>query len=341
MTAAPIALGNCDGALRQAWHPLCRASDVTHSPSSHALLNERYVAFRDESGEVKIFLDSCPHRLAPLSLGECEGDGLRCGYHGWRFDGTGQCVEIPALGEDATIPSRAMLTSPEGVLVSHGMVFIAPERPLTPTPSLAAASDSRFERGDLPIIRTRGSAGLLADNFLDMAHFPFVHRGTFGADEERVVPNYSVKRDGLSFTATYEHLFANREDAAVARGERELIQRRRLTYRYIAPFHLELAIEFLDAGGTNVIGFFLAPEDDETVAIYSSLWRDDLGGDEAKMKEAIAFEVAVVEEDLRIQSRYERLEIPLVMTTELHTRADKTTVELRRVLDEFVELARG
>jgi vanillate O-demethylase monooxygenase subunit len=178
--------------------------------------------------------------------------------------------------------------------------------------------------------------GLLADNFLDVAHFPFVHASTFGADEAREVPKYSVARDGLKFEASYEHEFANREDPGVAQGIRPLLQRRRLTYRYTAPFHLELAIEFLDSGGTNVIGFFLTPVDNETVRIYSSLWRDDLDGSEARMAEAVDFEVAIVHEDLVVQSRYDVLELPLDVTAELHTRADRTTLELRRILRDFV-----
>ncbi len=294
------------------------------------------MAFRRPSGEVAVFLDRCPHRRAPLSAGSCDGDFLRCGYHGWRFDGRGHCVEIPALGPDATIPPRAQLTSPAGVHVSHSMVFIAPDAPLTPAPSVRAALDDRFMRGDLPVMTTRASIGLLADNFLDVAHFPFVHAATFGAGEEREVPGYSVVRDGYRFSAHYEHRFANREDPGVLDGRRPLLQTRRLTYRYTAPFHLELEIEFVDAGGSNVIGFFLAPLDDENVRIFSSLWRDDLDGSAARMQEAIDFEVAVIEEDLALQSRYVDLVLPLDPTHELHTRADRTTLELRRILADFV-----
>ncbi|MFZ1063170.1 MAG: aromatic ring-hydroxylating dioxygenase subunit alpha [Acidimicrobiales bacterium] len=329
-------LGNLDPALRYAWHPLCRSSEVDTQPRRFTLLAEQYVAFRSAEGELRVFFDRCPHRFAPLSLGHCEGDNLRCAYHGWVFDRAGNCVEIPALGASATVPERARLAGPARVHESHAMVFVAPLEPRTPTPTIRCAQDHSFTRGDLPVIESRASAGLLADNFLDMAHFPFVHAGTFGAGEAREVPAYTVTRDGLSFEASYEHEFANREDPGVALGVRPLLQRRRLTYRYVAPFHLELAIEFLDAGGTNVIGFFLTPLDDENVRIYSSLWRNDLEGSEARMKEAIDFEVAVVNEDLFIQSRYDVLELPLDITAELHTRADKTTIELRRILNDFV-----
>jgi vanillate O-demethylase monooxygenase subunit len=334
-------LRNLDPSLRRAWHPLCRSSEVTEAPRAFTLLGERYVTYRSGDGDARVFLDRCPHRFAPLSLGTCEGDTLRCAYHGWVFDPDGVCVEIPALGENATLPARAKLKRPAAVTESHGMVFVAPDPPLTPVPSVEAAYDPAFQKGDLPVLESRANAGLLADNFLDMAHFPFVHVGTFGAGEAREVPNYTVIREGYTFTAAYEHDFANREDPGVAEGIRPLVQRRLLTYRYTAPFHLELAIEFLDSGGTNVIGFFLTPVDDETVRIYSSLWRDDLGGSEQRMRDAIDFEVAVVNEDLELQSQFEVLALPLDITAEIHTRADKTTVELRHILRDFVGDARS
>ena len=333
-------LRNLDPALRRAWHPLCRATDATVTPRAFTLLGQNYVVFRSPEGEVRVFVDRCPHRFAPLSLGTCEGASIRCAYHGWAFDQDGVCIEIPALGPDATLPPRAKLEGPAGVYESHAMIFVAPDAPLTSAPTIASANDPSFQRGDLPVIETRASAGLLADNFLDMAHFPFIHAGTFGAGEAREVPNYTVTRTGYTFEAVYEHDFAHREDPGVAAGIRPLIQRRRLTYRYNAPFHLELAIEFLDAGGSNVIGFFIVPVDDENVRIYSSLWRNDLDGSKERMDEAIKFEMAVVDEDLSLQSRFEVLTLPLNIIEEVHTRADKITVELRRVLSDLVTAAR-
>ena len=304
-------------------------------------MGQAYVVYRHETEGLRVFLDQCPHRRAPLSLGTCEGATLRCAYHGWRFDGDGTCVEIPSLGAGATVPPRARLSTPAAVAESHGMVFIAPETPLMALPSIAADADVSFIRGDLDPIATRGNAGLLADNFLDMAHFAFIHAGTFGAGEATEVGPYDVERDGYGFTAVYEHDFANREDPGVAAGIRPLVQRRRLTYRYSAPYHLELDLEFLATGGSNVIGFFLVPVDNETVTIYSSLWRNDLAGSRERMAEAVAYEVAVVEEDLLVQSRYHDLVLPLDLTSEVHVKADKTTIELRRILKDLIEAASG
>jgi vanillate O-demethylase monooxygenase subunit len=331
-------LSNVDPALRRCWHPVARPAEITEQPRRFLLLGEPWVLYRAE-GELVAFADRCPHRRSPLSLGQCEAGILRCAYHGWRFDSSGACVEIPALGPGATLPPAARLAAPAGLVEAHGMVFLAPEPPLAPLGHLAEAQDPTFEVGELPTIRTRGSAGLLADNFLDLAHFPFVHAGTFGADQATLVPHYDVGRDGWAFTVGYEHSFANREDPSVAAGSRPLIQTRRLAYRLDAPFHLQLRIDFLEAGGTNVIGFFIQPETADSCRLFTTLWRNDLQGDHARMAEAVAFEVAVLREDLAIQAAFDELVLPLAPTDEVHTRADRTTLELRRVLADLVDAA--
>jgi vanillate O-demethylase monooxygenase subunit len=333
-------LTNTDPALRRCWHPVARREDVGGQPHVVLLLGEPYVLYRVD-GEVRAFEDRCPHRRCPLSIGHCADGVLQCAYHGWRFDRSGRCVEIPALGPGATLPPAARLTPPAAVAEAAGMVFLAPEVPITPLGTIPEADDPSFAVGVLPTLRARGSAGLLADNFLDVAHFPFVHTGTFGAAEAAEVAHFAVARDDWSFTVAYEHPFAHREDPGVAAGIRPLVQTRRLTYTLSAPFHLRLRIDFVDAGGSNVIGFFIQPETDETCRLFTTLWRDDLGGDEARMAEAVAFELDVLREDLRIQEAYHELTLPLDPTAEVHTRADRATLELRRVLADLVAAAHG
>ena len=375
--AGPLELTNTHPALRYCWHPVARSADVAGHPLRVLLLGEPWVLVRlgggvgagggggGDGAAIAAFFDRCPHRMAPLSIGSVveKGDGgtraLQCAYHGWCFGAEGRCVEIPALGPgSAHIPPRARLRAAAGVAERHGMVFLRPTAPpdalgstarlaweaLAEPPDVEEANDPAFMAGDLPVMRAGASAGLLADNFLDMAHFPFVHRATFGA-EEPVVPPMTVERDAgdpagrWSFTAVSEHPFLNREDPGVAAGIRPLEQRRRVTYRVRAPFHLVLRLDFLDSGGTNVIGFFLQPETDDSCRIFSTIWRDDLGHDPARMASAVDFEVKVVEEDLAVQEAYDVRFLPLDSTAEVHTRADRTTLELRRMLADLVEAA--
>jgi len=80
----------------------------------------------------------------------------------------------------------------------------------------------------------------MADNFLDVAHFPFVHTSTFGAGQATDVPPYDVEVEPGGFRSVQEQWFANPEDPGVAAGIRPLRQRRRATYVYRLPFQLLL-----------------------------------------------------------------------------------------------------
>jgi len=337
-------LSNVDPVLRRCWHPVARPAEVTEQPLRVLLLGDPWVLYR-AGGELVAFEDRCPHRRTPLSIGHCEAGVLQCAYHGWRFNASGRCVEIPALGVGAALPPAARLSPPAGLREAHGVVFLAPEEPITPLGVIPEADDPAFAVGELPTLRTRGSAGLLADNFLDVAHFPYVHAGTFGADEATLVPQFSVERHGWSFTMGYEHSFANREDPGVATGARPLVQNRRLAYRLDAPFHLRLRIDFVEAGGSNVIGFFIQPETVASCRLFTTLWRNDLAGNGTRtaeaMAEAVDFEVAVLREDLAIQESFDELTLPLGPTDEVHTRADRSTLELRRVLADLVAVVEG
>ena len=140
-----------------------------------------------------------------------------------------------------------------------------------------------------------------------------------------------MARDDWSFTVAYEHPFAHREDPgwppACARSSRP----RRLTYRLCAPFHLRLRIDFVDAGGSNVIGFFIQPETERDVPALHDALAGRPRRRRRRMAEAVEFELAVLREDLRVQEAYHELVLPLDATAEVHTRADRTTLELRRV----------
>ena len=83
--------------LRLFWQPLMRAQELRPGQAKPVeMLGEMFTAYRDENGTCHIAEYRCPHRGSPLFLGWVEGDGLRCRYHGWKFDGSGQCIEQPA-----------------------------------------------------------------------------------------------------------------------------------------------------------------------------------------------------------------------------------------------------
>jgi vanillate O-demethylase monooxygenase subunit len=274
-----------------------------------------------------------------MSAGQISNATLQCTYHGWRFGSDGRCVEIPALETGAAIPARAELHRAAGVVERDGLIWLATKPPRAPLPELApgvAPAGDGIATVRLPVVRAEGNAAILLDNFLDEAHLPFVHSATIGGAGPEPIPRADIVRHGLSFTAVREHTFSNLTDPAVRDGDRPAIQRRRMTYGYQAPLTATLLLEFLDAGGWQFLTFTLTPEDQHACRVYQSVTGPGLANpDEAES--AAKYEMTIFEEDLDLQRRaLSGLEFPLDPAAELHTRADRVSVEFRRVLASAV-----
>ncbi|MCD6075838.1 MAG: (2Fe-2S)-binding protein, partial [Rhodospirillales bacterium] len=82
--------------MRQYWIPAAKSSELTKDgePVRLLLLSEKLIAFRDSNGKVGIMDHRCPHRCASLFFGRNEEGGIRCVYHGWKFDADGKCVDM-------------------------------------------------------------------------------------------------------------------------------------------------------------------------------------------------------------------------------------------------------
>jgi 5,5'-dehydrodivanillate O-demethylase len=91
--------------MRYYWHPICAVEELKLSPfrtKELTLMGEELVLYRDRSGTLGLVDKYCTHRRASLAYGVVEEDGIRCQYHGWKFDETGACTEQPF--EDTTHP---------------------------------------------------------------------------------------------------------------------------------------------------------------------------------------------------------------------------------------------
>lgn len=122
--------------LRRYWTPACLSSEIPEPdspPLRVRLLGENLVAFRDTNGRVGLVDESCPHRGASMYYGRNEECGLRCVYHGWKFDVDGACVDMPC--EPATSSFKDRVTIPSyPVHESGGIVwtYMGPKESMTP-----------------------------------------------------------------------------------------------------------------------------------------------------------------------------------------------------------------
>ena len=92
--------------FRRYWIPACLSEEIAEPDSPPArvrLLGEDLVAFRDSEGRVGLVAENCSHRLASLFYGRNEQGGLRCVYHGWKYDVEGHILETPCEQEQSML----------------------------------------------------------------------------------------------------------------------------------------------------------------------------------------------------------------------------------------------
>jgi phthalate 4,5-dioxygenase len=100
--------------FRNYWLPALLAEELPENdcpPIRVKILSERLIAFRDSEGRYGLIDEFCAHRGVSLWFGRVEERGLRCAYHGWKYDVTGQCVEVPSEPENSNFSSKVKLTS--------------------------------------------------------------------------------------------------------------------------------------------------------------------------------------------------------------------------------------
>src|ERR671938_180078 len=98
--------------FRRFWIPAFLASELPEKdgpPLRTRILGEDLVAYRDSNGKVGMVEAFCPHRRAPLFFGRNEECGLRCVYHGWKFDATGACVDMPSEPPESDFKSKVRI----------------------------------------------------------------------------------------------------------------------------------------------------------------------------------------------------------------------------------------
>jgi phenylpropionate dioxygenase-like ring-hydroxylating dioxygenase large terminal subunit len=172
----------------EAWYPIFYVADLNKTKLARfTLLEEDLVIWWDESAATwQVFVDKCPHRLAPLSEGRVNEAGLlECPYHGWAFAGNGNCEVIPQqqLGGQAHISTRACVrTYPTAI--AQGLLFIYPGRAenaaRTPVPIIEPMTDSD-DWVCLDIFRDLPYDALtLLENVIDASHIPYTHHQTVG-----------------------------------------------------------------------------------------------------------------------------------------------------------------
>ena len=172
----------------KAWYVACRSEELGEAPLARTVLGTPLALFRDRSGRPGAVLDRCPHRNVALSLGAVDEKGLlTCPYHGWRFDGTGACREVPGLLDGSDPDGRKRAVPAHATCEQDGFLWVWGEPDVAP-----AGSPVRIPYVDDPdyIVVHREylfecTLHAALENALDVPHTAFVHQGDFRGTRER------------------------------------------------------------------------------------------------------------------------------------------------------------
>lgn len=254
----------------------------------------------------------------------------------------GAPLEVQLLGETMTLErdsTHAIGAPGAAAAVDHlGHVWVAPDAPLMGLLEVPELEQPGWQHVAMPRVEGSYGVGLLLDNQLDAGHFAFVHRDTFGSGAAAVVPGYDLRRSAWGFETTFAVPISARNDAGVAAGERSLAQHRTMTYRYQAPTGLFLRLDYEEMGGSTGIVFCFSPLDASHARMDVDLYFRRPGGfSPDELAERLAFEIQVVREDMALQDRFPTTLLPIDPTAEVHTKADKAALEMRRILQRLLE----
>ncbi|WP_343616424.1 aromatic ring-hydroxylating dioxygenase subunit alpha [Novosphingobium sp.] len=183
--------------LRNCWYMAAWSDEVGDKGLARTLLDQPVFLFRDGEGTPKALFDRCPHRFAPLSIGDVAQGVVTCRYHGLAFDGSGGCVRNPHGPV-----TRALATTAFPVIEAHRAIWIWMGDPALADPAalrdlsfLSQAPDTAFNKG---YIAATGHYQLFIDNILDLSHTDYLHPDTLGGGSiTRTRAKVEQREDGI------------------------------------------------------------------------------------------------------------------------------------------------
>ena len=326
-----------DKVLLNDWHIIGKSDEIRRNEIYPVkLLEEEAVLWRDNEGQVHFWDDRCPHRGSALSIGNIKDGELRCHYHGWRYNTDGKCTHIPAH-PDFPIPKAACVKT-YSACERYGFVWGSFGKPEHDVPTIEAFDEEDRLKLVLGPMSVNTSPGRMVENFLDMAHFPFVHGGFLGYEESPTVGDYKVETTAEGVTAfdcTFNQPKAASGDKGSISDENELKQVY-YTYKVIRPY-TAILIKSVGSDKDEVMLLSASPVDETNINLYA-IWSQGYGEGsdiESYVDEVTKFTLDVIKQDIPTVESQKPKQLPLAdMGSEIPQRCDQGSLAYRKWLIE-------
>lgn len=319
--------------IDKAWYAIAPNNHITERPFKARVNGFDYVVYRDRSQIVHAFGAFCPHRGCDLSLGSVENEEIVCAFHGWRFNGDGRCVHIPANRSQTTVPGNARLT-PYAVCEKAGFVWIYTELNdgISTAPELVLFPELDQHDWTYTVLQTVWNAHFTrtVESVLDVSHLPFVHPEATGSDVSPVVagPDYAVVGPHILI---YPTPFAPTHpmEPVPAATEGNL----RTEIELIFPNHWIIRTPVGD-GHTICTYLTFTPRDEQTTDIFGVIMRNFNLESEFLDNFHMEHTMLVMEQDQAVIESLRPRMAPFELRQEAHVASDGPTIRYRVMLRE-------
>ncbi len=313
-------------ALAPFWYPVAHSHEVEGRPLAVRLLDERVVVYRLANGSVCAARDICYHRGVPLSLGHVEGDEIVCKYHGLRYDREGRCTCIPAHPGGAISPRLRidMYKAQE----AFGLVWVrlVDDGPRC-LPEMKEWDDPDYLQVRLDSVDIQAAAGRQIEGFLDVSHFAFIHKESFGEPDNPVVPDYKVTNTEQGFVADYISTVSNYAHGFKHLAPADFAWHRR--FETFLPFTAKLTVTFPGGGKLQILNV-ASPVSARKTRLFVPLCRNF--DKDAPIETTLDFNYQVFSEDVEIVEKQYPEDLPLDLHAEAHFPADRSSITYRKGL---------
>lgn len=309
------------------WHPVLDSAALRDAPHAVQVLDQALVLWRDAHALPHAWADRCPHRGARLSLGRICAGQLECPYHGWRFADTGRCVQVPALPD--FVPPAGHSAQVFAVQEAYGLIWVRLREGPHSLPLFAAETDAGLRTVNCGPYDVATSAPRIVENFLDMAHFSFVHEGWLGERGRSAVDNYDVQQTATGLVATNCRAWQPQSNLHSTQGAM-------VEYRYEVTAPFAAVLTKVPPPGTTAlaawresIALFICPLTAQSSRVWFRLAVADFDSPDTVLQ---AFQHTIFMQDQPVLESQTPRCLPLDPRAELHTAADKASAAYRRFL---------
>lgn len=312
-----------DSILVNDWHPVMLSQDLKDGiVKSSRLLGEDLVLWRHHN-QIMVCLDLCPHRGARLSLGQIEDNSLVCPYHGLKFNQQGKCIKIPAYPNLA--PSTRTCLRTYKAQEYYGLVWVSLGNPLQSVPVFREWEEPSYRPVFCGPYYFKSSAFRVIENFLDVAHFPFVHAELLGDPINPIIDDYEIEIEVDSITFHKINVWQPNPDST---GQAALVT---YNYRVLRPLTAYFCKD--TPSGCLTIYFTVTPvEEEEAIAWVWTAMNHSYDIPEAEQR---AFQDRIVAQDLPIVESQRPKRLPLDLQAEYHLPCDKGAIAYRKWLKQL------